>query len=45
VASLAPADPASAGDLMALQLARGGSNSLFRKILPRFRILLNSFST
>jgi glucose-6-phosphate dehydrogenase assembly protein OpcA len=41
VASLAPADPASAGDLMALQLARGGNNSLFRKILPRFRQLLD----
>ncbi len=38
--SLAPADPSSAEDLVALQLARGGRNSLFGKILPRFRKLL-----
>ena len=41
VSSLAPADPTSAEELVALQLARGGKNSLFRKILPRFRKLLN----
>jgi glucose-6-phosphate dehydrogenase assembly protein OpcA len=41
VASLAPADPQSAEALVALQLARGGKNSLFRKILPRFRQLLD----
>jgi glucose-6-phosphate dehydrogenase assembly protein OpcA len=40
VASLAPADPASAEELVALQLARGGRNSLFHKILPRFQKLL-----
>ena len=40
VASLAPADPSSAEQLVALQLARGGKNSLFHKILPRFRKLL-----
>jgi len=38
--SLAPADPLSSEELVALQLARGGRNSLFRKILPRFRALL-----
>jgi glucose-6-phosphate dehydrogenase assembly protein OpcA len=38
--SLAPADPSSAEELVALQLARGGRNSLFGKILPRFRKLL-----
>ena len=40
VGSLAPADPASPEQLVALQLARGGKNSLFRKILPRYRKLL-----
>jgi glucose-6-phosphate dehydrogenase assembly protein OpcA len=40
VTSLSPADPASPEELVALQLARGGKNSLFRKILPRFRELL-----
>jgi glucose-6-phosphate dehydrogenase assembly protein OpcA len=38
--SLAPADPTSPEELVALQLARGGKNSLFQKILPRFRQLL-----
>lgn len=42
VASYAPADPAAAGDLIALQLARGGRNSLFHKILPRFLKLLHA---
>jgi glucose-6-phosphate dehydrogenase assembly protein OpcA len=41
VSSLAPADPSSAEQLVALQLARGGKNSLFHKILPRFRKLLD----
>lgn len=41
LASLAPADPTSAEELVALQLARGGKNSLFLKILPRFRKLLD----
>lgn len=40
VTSLAPADPLSSAELVAMQLARGGRNSLFGKILPRFRKLL-----
>jgi glucose-6-phosphate dehydrogenase assembly protein OpcA len=40
VCSLSPADPTSSTDLLALQLARGGKNSLFQKILPRFRRML-----
>jgi glucose-6-phosphate dehydrogenase assembly protein OpcA len=42
VASLAPVDPSCAEQLVALQLARGGKNSLFHKILPRFRKLLEA---
>lgn len=38
--SLTPADPVSPQDLVGQQLSRGGSNSLFRKVLPRFRKLL-----
>lgn len=38
--SFSPADPQSAGDLVGQQLSRGGNNSLFRKVLPRFRKLL-----
>lgn len=38
--SLSPADPTSPEELVALQLARGGKNSLFQKILPRFRQML-----
>jgi glucose-6-phosphate dehydrogenase assembly protein OpcA len=41
IASLAPADPESSAELVGLQLARAGRNSLFRKILPRFRTLLD----
>jgi glucose-6-phosphate dehydrogenase assembly protein OpcA len=40
VTSLSPADPSSPEELVALQLARGGQNSLFKKILPRFRRML-----
>ena len=40
ISSFAPADPVSPGELVGLQLARAGRNSLFRKILPRFRTLL-----
>jgi glucose-6-phosphate dehydrogenase assembly protein OpcA len=40
VCSLSPADPTSPEELVALQLARGGKNSLFQKILPRFRRIL-----
>lgn len=40
VCSLSPVDPELPEDLVAMQLARGGKNSLFQKILPRFRDLL-----
>jgi len=40
VTSLSPADPTSPAELVALQLARGGKNSLYQKILPRFRAML-----
>ncbi len=40
--SLSPADPLSPQELVGQQLSRGGSNSLFRKILPRFRKLLET---
>jgi hypothetical protein len=40
VISLSPADPSSPEELVALQLARGRQNSLFKKILPRFRRML-----
>jgi glucose-6-phosphate dehydrogenase assembly protein OpcA len=42
VTSLSPADPESPEELVGLQLARGGRNSLFRKILPRFVGLLEA---
>ena len=42
VTSLSPADPSSPEELVALQLARGGKNSLFQKILPRFRKFLDA---
>ncbi|MCW1914243.1 glucose-6-phosphate dehydrogenase assembly protein OpcA [Luteolibacter sp. GHJ8] len=35
-----PVDPDSSAGLIGEQLARGGKNSLFQKILPRFRQLL-----
>ena len=38
--SLSPCDPDNASELVALQLSRGGKNSLYQKILPRFRELL-----
>ncbi|MEP3213877.1 MAG: glucose-6-phosphate dehydrogenase assembly protein OpcA [Luteolibacter sp.] len=40
VSSLSPADPEAPEDLVAEQLARGGKNSLFLKILPQFLELL-----
>ncbi|QTN32795.1 glucose-6-phosphate dehydrogenase assembly protein OpcA [Akkermansiaceae bacterium] len=40
VSSLSPADPEAPADLVAQQLARGGKNSLFLKILPVFLELL-----
>ncbi len=42
--SLSPADPTSPAELVALQLARGGKNSLYQKILPRFRKFLEPSS-
>lgn len=42
VTSLSPIDPSSPEELVALQLARGGKNSLFQKILPRFRKMLEA---
>jgi glucose-6-phosphate dehydrogenase assembly protein OpcA len=38
--SLAPADPDDAAGLVGSQLSRGGKNTLFRKVLPRFLGLL-----
>lgn len=38
--SLSPIDPTSPADLVAIQLSRGGKNSLYQKMLPRFRGLL-----
>jgi len=40
--SLSPADPTTPAELVGLQLARGGKNSLYQKILPRFRAMLKS---
>jgi len=42
VSSISPADPVLPEELLGQQLARGGKNSLFQKILPRFRKLLES---
>ncbi len=38
--SLSPIDPTTPAALVAVQLARGGKNSLYQKILPRFRSML-----
>lgn len=38
--SLSPADPDEDAELVGLQLSRGGKNSLYQKILPRFRAML-----
>jgi glucose-6-phosphate dehydrogenase assembly protein OpcA len=38
--SLSPVDPSSPAEIVAMQLARGGKNSLYQKILPRFRAML-----
>jgi glucose-6-phosphate dehydrogenase assembly protein OpcA len=40
VSSLSPADPEASADLVAQQLARGGKNSLFLKVLPLYLELL-----
>ena len=39
--SLSPCDPSTPVGLVAAQLARGGKNSLYQKILPRFRAMLD----
>ena len=38
--SLSPVDPTTPAELVAVQLSRGGKNSLYQKILPRFRAML-----
>ncbi len=38
--SLSPIDPTTSAELVAVQLARGGKNSLYQKILPTFREML-----
>ena len=40
--SLSPVDPTTPAELVAVQLSRGGKNSLYQKILPRFRAMLES---
>ncbi len=40
--SLSPIDPTTPAELVAVQLSRGGKNSLYQKILPRFRAMLES---
>ena len=40
--SLSPIDPTTPAELVAVQLSRGGKNSLYQKILPRFRAMLDS---
>jgi len=40
--SLSPIDPTSPAELVAVQLSRGGKNSLYQKILPRFRAMLQA---
>lgn len=40
VSSMSPADPDEPVKLLASQLSRAGSNSLFRRVLPRFRAML-----
>ena len=39
--SLSPIDPTTPAELVAVQLSRGGKNSLYQKILPRFRAMLD----
>lgn len=40
--SLSPIDPTSPAEIVGVQLSRGGKNSLYQKILPRFRTLLEA---
>ena len=40
--SLSPVDPSTPAELVAVQLSRGGKNSLYQKILPRFRAMLKA---
>lgn len=44
VSSMAPSDPNTPQDLLGAQLARGGHNSQFRRILPRYLGLLAALS-
>lgn len=39
--SISPIDPTTAAGLVGMQLSRGGRNSLYQKLLPRFRNLLD----
>lgn len=40
--SLSPVDPTTPAELVGVQLSRGGKNSLYQKILPRFRAMLKA---
>lgn len=40
--SLSPVDPTTPAELLGVQLSRGGKNSLYQKILPRFRAMLKA---
>lgn len=40
--SLSPIDPTTPAELVGVQLSRGGKNSLYQKILPRFRAMLKA---
>jgi glucose-6-phosphate dehydrogenase assembly protein OpcA len=40
--SLSPVDPTTPAELVGVQLSRGGKNSLYQKILPRFRSMLKA---
>jgi len=44
ISSMGPSDPNTPEQLVGAQLSRGGGNSLFRKVLPRYRKLLESCS-
>lgn len=42
VSALSPSNPESPVDLLGEQLSRGGRNSMFRKILPRYLVAMTS---
>lgn len=44
LSSMSPVDPSSDEELVGLQLDRGGRTSLFHKVLPRFRRMLEAGS-